>query len=179
MKLLKARHGDERLIHDQTQDWAERGSALARLAADGRRDLEPVAREWLHGDDPELAVEGLGHLLSYWRDSPLTHEYVKAGLDWLETRNDPWVRSATVTCLSTFLKRRHDYRDEILSALLQTLERDEDPIVQEHCYKVLLKQLGMPEEIKKLPHHSVRFFDRATDVRWDLLAPLRERHDDR
>lgn len=176
MKLLKARPGDERLIHDETQDWAERGSALSRLAADGRRDLEPVARDWLHGDDPELAVEALGHLLTYWRDSPRAREYVKTGIGWLETRSDPWVRNATITCLTTFLELRDTHRDEILSALLRTLERDEDPVVQEDCYKVLLEQVGKPEEIKNIPHHRVRDFDRATDVRWDLLAPLRERY---
>ncbi len=176
MKLMKARPGDERLIHDETQDWVERSSALARLAADGQRDLEPVARDWLHSDDPELAVEALGQLLTYWRASPRVQEYVKVGMGWLETRDDPGVRSATVTCLSTFMELRHDHRDEILGALLRTLERDEDPVVQEHCYEVLLKQLGMPEELEKLPHPSVRFFDRATDVRWELLAPLRERY---
>jgi hypothetical protein len=107
---------------------------------------------------------------------------VKTGIGWLETRNDPWVRSATVTCLSTFMelssdmKLVPDHRDEILSALLRTLERDEDPVVQEHCYEVLLKQLGMAKELENIPHPSVRFFDPATDVRWDLLAPLRERY---
>jgi hypothetical protein len=182
MRPRKARPGDERLIHDEAQDWAERGSALSRLAADGRLDLEPVARDWLHGDDPELAVEALGQLLTYWRTSPRVHEYVKTGIGWLETRDNPWVRNATITCLATFMKLSSDmklvpdHRDEILSALLRTLERDEDPVVQEDCYSVLLKELGMPAEIENIPHYSVRDFDRATDVRWDLLAPLRERY---
>ena len=175
MRPRKARPGDEHLVHDEQQDWVERGSALSRLAADGRLDLEPVAREWLHGDDPDLAVEALGQLLTYWRDSPQIHEYVKTGIDWLETMNDAGVRAATITCLATFLELRRDHRDEILRALWQTLERDEDPTVQEDCYRALLKQVMLEEE-KNIPHPNVRFFDRATDVRWDLLAPLRERY---
>jgi hypothetical protein len=94
-----------------------------------------VAREWLYGDDPELAVEALGQLLTYWRGSPRAHEYVKTGIGWLETLNDPALRSATVTCLSTFLELRQDHRDEILSALLRTLERDEDLFVQSTATK--------------------------------------------
>jgi hypothetical protein len=182
MRPPKAKPGDERLIHDETQDWVERGSALSRLAADGRLDLEPVARDWLYGDDPELAVEALGHLLTYWRNSPRVHGYVKTGIGWLATSAKPGVRSATITCLETFMRLSSDmqlvpdHRDEILRALLRTLERDEDPVVQEHCYELLLTHLGMPEELEKLPHHSVRFFDRATDVQWDLLAPLRDRY---
>ena len=180
-KPQKSRPGDEQLIHDETQDWGERGSALSRLAADGH-DLESVARDWLHGDDLELAVEALGHLLIYCCDSPRAHEYVNTGIGWLKTMSDPGLRSGTVTCLKSFLAlaadRRliPDHRDEILSALLHALQRDEDPIVQESCYEVLLEQLGLREEIEKLPHHSVRFFDRDIDVRWELLAPLRGRH---
>lgn len=68
------------------------------------------------------------------------------------------MRSATVSCLATFMELRQDHRNEILSALLLTLERNEHPVLQAHCYRVLLKELGIREEIENIPHQTVRDF---------------------
>jgi hypothetical protein len=175
MRSRKANPGDERLIHDESADWVERSSALSRLAADRRLDLEPVARQWLQDPDPGLASEGLIQLLIYWRDSPRVHEYVEVAIHWLETAEDFDRRWAAASSLGTFLKRTSRYAPEIIPALLTALEEDEDQSVQETCYEALLEQVA-PEEALKLPRASVEPFDRATDVRWDLLAPLRERY---
>jgi hypothetical protein len=45
MKLLKAKPGDESFIHDATQDWVARSSALARLAADRAGRALPAVLE--------------------------------------------------------------------------------------------------------------------------------------
>lgn len=175
MKRMKAKPGDEMLIHDDREDWVERTSALSRLAADGRLDLEPVARQWLDSDDPSLASEALGLLLIYWRTSPRVHDYVVRALAHLETADDAEVRAAAASSLQFFLKRQPRYLQEIVPALLRALEQDEDESVQEACYEALLDQVA-PEEALKFPRASIEPFDRATDVRWDLLAPLRERY---
>jgi hypothetical protein len=176
MKLLKAKPGDERLIHDQTADWVDRTSALSRLAADGRRDLEPVARQWLQDPDPDLAGEALGLLLRYWRRSPRVHDYVETAIRWLETAEDPDKRWAAASALGSFVYLPGDYpKEEILGALLATLERDEDESVQEECYRALLRHVAPQESIAFLGRGR-HDFDRTKNVRWDLLAPLRERH---
>jgi hypothetical protein len=175
MRPPKAKPGDERLIHDETADWVDRSSALSRLAADRRLDLEPVARQWLQHSDPGLASEGLGLLLTYWRNSPRVHDYVEVAIQWLESAEDSDMRWTAASSLGTFLKRTSRYAQEIMPALLTALEQDEDDSVQESCYTALLEQIA-PEEALNLPRDSVEPFDRATDVRWDLLAPLRERY---
>ena len=175
MKLLKAKPGDERLIHDETADWVDRTSALSRLAADGRRDLEPVARQWLQDPDPNMAGEALGMLLTYWRHSPRAHDYVKTGIRWLETAEDPDKRWGAVAALGTYLKRTSEYAQEIIPALLIALEEDEDESVQEQSYMALLRCVA-PEENIAFRLRGSHEFDRATDVRWELLAPLRERY---
>jgi hypothetical protein len=179
MKLLKAKPGDERLIHDQTADWVDRTSALSRLAADGRRDLEPVARQWLQDPDPAMAGEALGLLLTYWSRSPRVHDYVETAICWLETANDPDKRWGAAAALGGFLYLPVEYpKEEILGALLAALEHDQDESVQKECYKALLRHVAPQENIAFLLR-GTRDFDRATDVRWELLAPLRERHGDR
>jgi hypothetical protein len=176
MKLLKAKPGDERLIHDQTADWGERSSALSRLAADGHRDVEPVARQWLRDPDPDLAGEALGLLLRYWSRSPRAHEYVETAIRWLETAEDPDRRWRAASALGSFLYLGGEYlEEEILGALLAALEHDEDESVQEQCYMSLLRHVA-PEENIAFRRRGRHDFDRTTDVRWDLLAPLRERH---
>lgn len=176
MKLLKAKPGDERLVHDQTADWVDRTSALSRLAADGRLDLEPVARQWLQDPDPDMAGEALGMLLTFWRRSPHVHDYVETGIRWLETADDPDKRWGAVAALGGFLYLRGEYPEEkILRALLTALEHDEDESVQDACYRALLRHVA-PEEGIAFLRRGRRDFDRATDVRWDLLAPLRERY---
>jgi HEAT repeats len=174
MRPRKARPGDERLIHDPTADWGERSSALSRLAADRRLDLESVARQWLQDRDPLLASEGLTHLLIYWRDSPRAHEYVQLAIQWLETGEDSDMRFAAVSALGSFLYLQGECFGEIIPALLTALEQDEDENVQEACYTALLRQI--PGESGEPLAPDKVFFDRATDVRWDLLAPLRERY---
>lgn len=175
MRRLKARPGDEHLIHDETADWGERSSALSRLAADRRPDLEPVARQWLHDPDPGLASEGLIHLLIYWRDSPRVHEYVEVAIQWLEAAEDSDMRWAAASSLGTFLERTSRYAQEIVPALLTALEQDEDESVQEACYMALLRQVA-PGESGVLVDPDKIFFDCAADVRWELLTPLRERY---
>jgi HEAT repeat protein len=175
MRPRKARPGDERLIHDETADWGERSSALSRLAADGRLDLEPVARQWLQDLDPYLAGEGLIKLLIYWRNSPRSHEYVEVALRWLEIDEDPNKRWAAASALSECLYLRGTYAETIIPALLAALEQDEDQSVQEECYKALLRHVAPQESVALLDRGSLDF-DRASDIRWDLLAPLRERY---
>lgn len=172
MRPPKAKPGDERLIHDETADWADRGSALSRLAADRRMDLEPVARQWLQDPDPGLASEGLGQLLNYWRNSPHVHHYVNVAIQWLESADDSDMRWTAASSLGTFLERTSRFEQEIIPALLTALEQDEDEDVQEACYAALLKQIA-PKEPREFLR---RDFDRSIDVRWDLLAPLRERY---
>jgi HEAT repeats len=174
MRPRKAKPGDEALINDPREDWVERASALSRLAADGRLDLEPVARRWLDGDDRDLASEALAMLLTYWRNSPRIHDYVGRALQQLTTEDDPEMRAAAVTSLKLFLKPEPRYLDEILPALLNALERDDDELVQQACYMALLWHVDR-EEALKFPRVGVYRFDRDKDVRWDLLAPLRER----
>lgn len=178
MRKNKARPGDERTIHDEREDWVERGSALSRLASDGRRDLEPVARQWLTSEDRQLAREGLQLLLSYWCDSPRAQEYVCTAIKWLESSEDPDIRAAAASNLGMFLRVRQAFLDEIIPALLDALEEDDDAIVQEACYTALLWQVDR-EEALKFPRVGVYHFDRDTDVRWDLLEPLRERFGNR
>ena len=176
MKLLKAKPGDERLIHDETADWGERSSALSRLVADGRRDLEPVARQWLQDPDPELAREALGMLLTFWRRSPHAHEYVETAIRWLETAENPDQRWGAASALEDYQSLPGDHpKEDVLRALLAALEHDEDESVQEECYMALLRHVAPQENIAFLRRGSHEF-DRDIDVRWELLAPLRERH---
>jgi hypothetical protein len=176
-KQKKAKPGDERIVHDESQDWVERGSALTRLAADGRRDLEPVARAWLRSDDPYLAVEALGKLLTFWLDSPHVHDYVTTAILWLESAKDPYKRTAAARSLGSYMSLRQEPRDDILRALLRALEHDVDDAVQETCHETLLEQVAL-EAALELPRSSIEPFDRNTDVRWDLLEPLRARFRD-
>jgi HEAT repeat protein len=175
MRRMKARPGDEALIHDEREDWVERSSALMRLLADGRRDLEPVARQWLKSDEPSLASEALGVLLIYWRESPRIYEYVTHALHQLATADAPEVRSSAATSLRSYVEREPQFLDEIIPALLRALESDDDEFVQQACYMALLWQIDR-EEALKFPRPGVYHFNRDTDVRWDLLAPLRERY---
>ena len=176
MKLLKSKPGDERLIHDQTADWVDRSSALSRLVADGRRDLEPIARQWLQDSDIDLAREALGMLLSYWRRSHHAHEYVETAIRWLATAEDSDQRWDAASALGSYLYLPGDHpKDDVLRALLAALEHDEDESVQEQCYMALLHHVSPQEKIAFLERRRHNF-DRATDVRWDLLAPLRERY---
>lgn len=179
MRMKKAKPGDELTIHDETQDWVERGSALSRLAADGRLDLEPIARAWLQSADPYLAIEALGLLLSYWRNSPRVHEYVATAMQWLETAEDSFMRFAAANNLAHhlqlgYLEQRQEADGEILGALLHALENDEADGVREICYEALLRRVA-PEEAKEFPRPARERLSRKLDIRWDLLEPLRAR----
>jgi hypothetical protein len=182
MRKKKAKSGDEQLIHDETQDWVERSSALSRLAADRRQDFESVARAWLRGEDPELASEALGMLLTYWFDSPRVHEYVATAMQWLETAEDSFMRFSTANNLAHHLQlrsleQRQEADGEILGALLHALENDEDDEVREICYEALLRRVA-PEEAKTFPRFARERLSHKLDVRWDLLEPLRARFRD-
>lgn len=174
MRRKKAKPGDEKLIYDEREDSVERSSALSRLAADGRLDLEHVARQWLTSDDYHLAGDALSMLLTYWRSSSRIHDYVNTAIKWLQTSEHPLARSNAAICLGRFLKSHRQFVDEIVHALFIGLEQDEDEIVQARCYEELLKYISLDEAHKFcLPRE--RPFDRNTDVRWDLLEPLRRR----
>ncbi|HWN68394.1 MAG TPA: hypothetical protein VNM90_12210 [Haliangium sp.] len=62
--------------------------------------------------------------------------------------------------------------------MLTALERDEDELVQEACYTALLWHVDR-EQALKFPRVGVYHFHRDNDVRWDLLASLRERYGQR
>jgi hypothetical protein len=171
VKKKKSKPGDERLIHDENQDWVERASALARLAADGRRDLEPVARGWLRSSDPYLAVDALGMLLTYWCQSSRVQDYLATAMEWLEHAGDPFMRTSSARSLASYMSLRQDPRSDILRALLKGLEHDADDTVQEACYEALLEQVA-PGTALERRRSFIEPFDRHTHVRWDLLAPL-------
>lgn len=162
------------MIHGDAADRGERNFVVSPRAADGCTDVESVARQWLQHSDPCLAAEGLIELLMHWRDTPRAHECVEAAILWLEAADDWNERWAAASSLGRFLARTSRYAQEIIPALLTALEQDEDESVQEECYKALLRQVA-PGELGKIQSRDSHEFDRATDVRWDLLAPLRER----
>src|SRR5690606_30122003 len=115
----------------------DRASALSRLAADGRTDLIPLAREWLSHKHPMLRSEAVGMLLVFWR----LEEDVPPVIGVLHDDPDDSVRGAAARALSTFLKRTNHHRDMILRALVRQLERDDDEITQRSCYEQLLNLL--------------------------------------
>jgi HEAT repeats len=134
----------------------------------------------LHGSgcrtpDPYLAGEGLIKLLICCRDSPRAREYVEIAICWLQAAENSDMRWAAASSLGTFLERTSQHAQEIVPALLTALEQDEDESVQKECYTALLGQIAPGESGVLLAPDNI-FFDRATDVRWDLLAPLRERY---
>lgn len=166
MRRGKQRPGDEQLVHDESGDPVDRASALMRLAADGRTDLVDTAIAWLSHPESMLRSEAITMLLVFWRRE---NEF-SAVLDLLHQDPDPDVRGAAAGALSTYLNYAPAHRDEVLRALVQQLEQEDDPAAQAGYYEELLRHILPRGTAPKIPH----LFDRERDVDWELLRPWRD-----
>ncbi|MCG8423428.1 MAG: hypothetical protein MJE77_36475 [Proteobacteria bacterium] len=167
----KSREGDEELVIDEAADPVERGSALGRLLADGRREYRPLTRQWLAHSEPVLREAATSKLLIYFRGEPDIDEDIARVIALSRGDAEPGVRGAAISALSGYLELTGLHRERILQLFVNRLEYDDDYIVQMACYEELLSHIA-PERVTEMPPHTTPF-DRDQHVDWSLLSAWR------
>ena len=164
MKRRKSREGDERLIHDESANVAERASAIFRLAVDGFTEMEPYLVELLSHKEYLLRAESIKVLLGGWGKE----RHLDKAIEMLHYDLEYEVRSSTAFSLDGFVVRFEDgqkHKERVLKELIKQLQNDEDQFVQRQCYVSALLII----ENKRIGVEVQDNFNREKDVDWNLL----------
>jgi hypothetical protein len=132
---VKATPEQVRLLADETADAADRAAAVALIAADGRRDLEPVLAALLRDEAALVRSQAVLVLVGRWH----LDAYVEDAVTML--RVDPvWhVRSDAALALTWRAVDTGDRaaRDIARAALMRCADEDADDSVRARCRRAL------------------------------------------
>lgn len=158
---------DDRLVRDANADPLLRSMAITAVAIDHIEELEPEIAACLDHSAWTLREEAILALVHFWeRDA-----YVSRAMEMLASDPNENVRAGAARSLGTYVLRVGKRRNEIIRALVRSLEGDTEKIVVRIVFDALEDLL--PGVLPRIDTSLLSPDELRSRIEWTALASFR------